>query len=327
MMRITFFAIAFVFFLNLSAVYAKKDTLIVAKDGSGTHNTIQNAFDAIALMEGDTITMIVKAGVYKERLFLRPSTNKVHMIGEDAHHTILSYDNYARKVNPETGQAYGTTGSSSFFVEADDFTAENITFANSSGPVGQAVAVNITGNRVAFRNCRFLGFQDTLYTKGPQDDSTKESVQYFENCYIEGTVDYIFGAATVLFVACELHSKGKGGYVTAASTPKSMRYGYVFINCKLTGELEEPTVALGRPWRPYAKVIYIDCEMGAHIIPRGWNNWGKKENEKTALFAEFNSSGAGANPRTRVRWSKQLSDSELQDYKPEKVLGNWKPSF
>lgn len=304
---------------------ADRDTIVVAQDGSGEYTSVQRALDAVIKSESSVLTILIKPGVYKEQLRLKPSEKHVKLIGEDASKTILTYDNFASKTNPETGNNYGTTGSSSFFVEADHVTAENLTFANSAGPVGQAVAVNITGNRVAFKNCRFLGFQDTLYTKGPQDDKSKESLQYYENCYIEGTVDFIFGAATALFVNCELHSKGQGGYVTAASTPEHKKYGYVFIDCKLTGKSAEASVALGRPWRPYAQVAYINCEMGSHIIPQGWNNWGKEENESTVFYAEYNSKGRGANQNKRVKWAKMLNEEEAKLYTKEQVLGDWLP--
>ncbi len=303
---------------------ARPLTIIVAQDGSGDFRCIQEAFDAVPDYATEVTTILIRPGVYKERLVLKPSKRSVKLRGEDPHKTIVTYDNFATKSNPETGKHYGTTGSSSFFVEADDFTAENISFANSSGPFGQAVAVNITGNRVAFKNCRFLGFQDTLYTKGPQDDKSKESLQYFESCYIEGTVDFIFGAATALFIRCELRSKGNG-YVTAASTPQAKPYGYVFVDCKLTAENPHIAVALGRPWRPHAKVVYINCDMGQHIRPEGWDNWGKEANEKTAFFAEYNSKGAGARPTRRVKWAKILNREEAQLYTKEEMLGSWQP--
>lgn len=302
----------------------KQATILVAQDGSGDFRKIQEAFDAVPDYAENITTILIKPGIYKERLILKPSKQGVKLLGEDPHRTIVTYDNFASKLNPKTGKNYGTTGSSSVFVEADNFTAENITFANSSGLVGQAVAVNITGNHVAFKNCRFLGFQDTLYTKGPQDDKSKESLQYFENCYIEGTVDFIFGAATALFIDCELHSKADG-YITAASTPAGNTYGYVFIDCKLTNEQRASSVALGKPWRPNAKVVYINCDIGEHIRPEGWDNWGKKENEKTVFYAEYKSRGAGGKIDKRVKWAKILNEEEVGEYAKERVLGGWVP--
>jgi pectinesterase len=200
-----------------------------------------------------------------------------------------------------------------------DFRAEDVTFENSAGEVGQAVALRTTGDRAVFRRCRFLGWQDTLYTHDRRC--------YFEGCYIEGRVDFIFGRSTAVFNRCEIHSKN-GGFVTAAATPQEAPYGYVFLDCRLTGEGEEKAY-LGRPWRPYAAVAYLRCEMGAHIRPEGWNNWGKAENEKTARFAEYQSTGPGAAPRRRVAWSHQLTADEANKYTVQSVLGGsdgWDPS-
>jgi pectinesterase len=204
---------------------------------------------------------------------------------------------------------------------APDFWAENITFQNSAGPVGQAVAIFVSGDRAVFKNCRFLGFQDTLYTYG------KYSRQYYENCYIEGTVDFIFGSSTAVFKDCEIRSK-RDAYITAASTPQGRDYGYVFINCKLTADPGVEKVFLGRPWRPYAQTVFIHCEMGAHIRPEGWNNWGNVSNEKTAFYAEYGSSGPGADISGRVPWAKKLNKKKLAAYSIEKVLAGddgWNP--
>ncbi len=241
----------------------------------------------------------------------------IKFIGENVENTKLTFDNYSSKKD-SAGKQFGTTGSSSVFVNADHISFENITFENSSGPVGQAVAVNVRGNKVAFKNCRFLGFQDTLYTKGA-------TLQYYKDCYIEGTVDFIFGAATAVFDHCTLHSKLNGGYVTAASTPEESKFGYVFINCKLTADSQPGSVVLGRPWRPFAKAVFIQCNMGEHIKPEGWNNWGKAENEKTAYYAEYKSTGKGGDAGKRYPWSHQLTDEEAKQYTLSNVLGDWKP--
>ncbi|WP_304479725.1 pectinesterase family protein, partial [uncultured Duncaniella sp.] len=199
------------------------------------------------------------------------------------------------------GEEKSTSGSASCYIYAPDFIAENLTFENSSGPVGQAVACFVSGDRAIFRKCHFLGCQDTLYTYG------YPTRQYYEDCYIEGTVDFIFGKATAVFNRCQIHSRGKG-YVTAPATPEDSKYGYVFHDCKLTAENGVTNVPLSRPWRPYAQAIFINCELGKHISPAGWNNWGKESNEKTVTYAEYNSTGEGANPSARVSYSRQLSD-------------------
>ena len=238
------------------------------------------------------------------------------MIGEDG--AVLTNDDYAQKKN-RFGENMSTSGSSTCYIYGPDFYAENITFENSAGRVGQAVACFIEGDRAFFKNCRFLGNQDTLYNYG------KESRQYFENCYIEGTVDFIFGWATVLFKDCVIHSAGDG-YVTAPATDKGKKYGYVFMDCKLTAADGVSKVYLSRPWRPYAKAVFIRCDLGNHIMPEGWNNWGKKDNEKTAYYAEYKNIGEGAPIENRAKWSHQLKN--LNNFGEEDILlGNdgWNP--
>jgi pectinesterase len=239
-------------------------------------------------------------------------------LGESAQETILTFDDYAQKKNA-FGEEMGTTGSSSFFLFGDDFYAENITFENSAGPVGQAVAMRVNGDRCHFHRCRFLGFQDTLYTYSPG------SRQYYSECYIEGTVDFIFGSSIALFENCTIHSK-KTGFVTAASTPENQPFGYVFSRCTLTGEANNPTHFLGRPWRPFAKTVFISCELGPHIQPTGWNNWGKESNEKTAYYAEYQNRGEGARDTSkRAPWAKQLTNEEANIYQHKTIFGDWNP--
>lgn len=224
----------------------------------------------------------------------------ISLIGEDG--AILTNDDFASKKN-YFGEEMSTSGSSTCYIYAPDFYAENITFENSAGRVGQAVACFVSGDRAYFKNCRFLGNQDTLYTYG------KDSRQFYDCCYIEGTVDFIFGWSTALFKDCTIHSLGDG-YVTAPSTDKGKKYGYVFINCKLTGAAEARKVYLSRPWRPYAQAVYIHCDLGKHILPAGWNNWGKKENEKTAFYAEYQNRGEGASTGERASFGKQLKNTD-----------------
>ncbi|WP_036602003.1 pectinesterase family protein [Olivibacter sitiensis] len=311
--------------IPLVAFLKQSSTLVVAQDGTGDFTSVQQAIDAVPDDSPEEHTIYIKKGIYKERLVLPASKKRVKMIGEDVNATVLTFDNYASKVDESNGKPFGTTGSSSFFIYADDFVAENITFENSAGPVGQAVAVNVVGNRVAFLHCRFLGFQDTLYTKGPQDDARYQSLQYYRDCYIEGTVDFIFGAATAYFENCILFSKS-AGYVTAASTPQDRPYGYVFHQCRLEGTAPEQSVYLGRPWRPYGHVAFIDCFLGGHIKPAGWDNWGNSANEQTANYVEYNSHGPGTSA-TRVPWSTQLSPTEIGKYAKEKVLAGWDMKF
>lgn len=297
--------------------YVRYYDFVVAKDGSGDFFTLQDAINAVPDFRKEKRTnILVRRGVYKEKLIVPECKLNISLIGEDG--AVLTNDDYAQKKN-RFGENMSTSGSSTCYIYGPDFYAENITFENSAGRVGQAVACFIEGDRAYFKNCRFLGNQDTLYNYG------KESRQYFENCYIEGTVDFIFGWATVLFKDCVIHSVGDG-YVTAPATDKGKKYGYVFMDCKLTAADGVSKVYLSRPWRPYAKAVFIRCDLGNHIMPEGWNNWGKKDNEKTAYYAEYKNIGEGAPIENRAKWSHQLKN--LNNFGEEDILlGNdgWNP--
>lgn len=287
---------------------------IVAVDGSGDFTSVQDAFDAVPDFRKNPTRIFIKKGTYKEKLILATSKTNVWIFGEHRDSVLLTYDDYASKLN-RFGEEMGTTGSSSFFVFGDGFRAEDVTFENSSGPVGQAVAVRITGNHASFFNCRFLGFQDTLYPQG------ENSRQYYHNCHIEGTVDFIFGWSTAVFDQCTIVCREKG-YITAPSTNPGVPYGFVFLDCTITGDAGEGSFYLGRPWREYGRSVFIRCEMGSMIRPGGWHNWNKPQAEQTTFFAEYNSRGPGARG-PRVAWAHQLSDSEAAEYTPEKILGDW----
>ncbi|TKC06731.1 pectin esterase [Pedobacter polaris] len=290
---------------------------IVAQDGSGNFKTVQEAINAVPDFRKTPTTIYIKNGIYKEKLNLSASKKLVKMIGENVEKTILTFDDWAQKKNA-FGEEKGTSGSSSFYIYGESFSAENITFQNSAGPVGQAVALFVAGDKAKFTNCRMLGFQDTLYTYG------YGSRQYYYKCYIEGTVDFIFGSSTAVFDDCEIFCK-KGGYITASSSPDTSKYGYVFINSKITGDAPDHSFFLGRPWRPYAKAVFINCNLGKVIKTEGWNNWGKESNEKTVFYAEYKSTGVGANPKGRVSWSHQLDETTIKEYSLDKVLNGWNP--
>jgi pectinesterase len=293
-----------------------KADFIVASDGSGNFKTVEEAINAVPDFRKNQTTIFIKAGTYKEKLVIPKSKSNLKLFAEDALSTRITFDDYASKKN-KFGEEMGTTGSTSVYIFADDFVAENITFENSSGPVGQAVAVRVDADRVKFLNCRFLGFQDTLYPFG------EKSRQYYKNCYIEGTVDFIFGWSTAVFDECTIFCK-KGGYVTAASTLETTPYGFVFLNCRITGDAEENSFYLGRPWRPFAKTVFINCYLDKQIKPEGWHNWNKPDAEKTSFYAEYNSTGPGANKTSRVSWSHQLTEAEAKEYTLEKIFGDWR---
>jgi pectinesterase len=308
----------FGFAFIVSAKTQKRIT--VALDGSGDYKTVQQAINAVPDNSTTATEIYIKKGTYKEKLILPESKREVHFIGGDLKGTILTYDDYAGKKD-STGKDMGTSKSASFYIYGAGFTAKNITFENSAGPVGQAVAVFAAADRCCFINCRFLGFQDTIYTYG------RGTREYYKNCYIEGTTDYIFGASTAFFEDCELFCKSGGSHVTAASTLDTTAYGYVFVRCKITGTAPDNSYDLGRPWRPHAKVVYLQCELGPMIKPAGWDNWRNPENEKTAYYAEYKNTGPGYKPDERVTWSHQLTDAEAAQYTMSNILKNWKPEF
>lgn len=299
------------------APYVRHYDFVVAKDGSGDFFTVQEAIDAVPdYRKNIRTTILVRGGVYEEKIVIPESKINLSLIGQEG--AIISYDDYASKPN-RFGEEKGTSGSASCYIYAPDFYAENITFRNTAGPVGQAVACFVSADRAYFKQCRFLGFQDTLYTYG------KGVRQYYEDCHIEGTVDFIFGWSTAVFNRCHIHSVGNG-YVTAPSTDQGQAYGYVFYDCRLTAAEGVDHVFLSRPWRPYAQAVYIRCELGKHIVPEGWNNWGKESNEKTAFYAEYESRGEGANPAARAPFSHQLKDLKKHDM--ESILAGtdgWNP--
>ncbi|MGE6629796.1 pectinesterase family protein [Bacillus sp. NPDC077027] len=292
-----------------------KRLLIVDQKGSGSFRTVQAAIDAIPNHNQEPTTIFIKNGTYKEKILLPKNKPFVSFIGENKHTTILTYDD----TNASSGS---TTNSSSTMIQADHFHAENITFQNTAGRnAGQAVALYVSGDRAILKNVRVLGYQDTLYATGT-------GRQYYVNCYIEGTVDFIFGSATAVFKQSEIKSIGNG-YITAASTTNTQKYGYVFIESKLTkGDIASHSVYLGRPWRPHSAVIFLHTDMGQHIKPEGWHNWNNPENEKTARYSEFGSKGPGSNISQRVRWAKILTNHEANNITVQSVLsGNdgWNP--
>ena len=312
---------------SLLSFRIKDKTIVVSKDGKGDFTTVQQAINAIENNSSTRTKVFIKAGIYKEKITIPETKGPILLEGENPEKTMITYDDYASKKNLE-GKEIGTTGSSTIFIYSNDFIARNISFENSSGRVGQAVSVLTSGDRIAFENCKFSGNQDTLYLKGAQDleDKTKPSRNYFKNCYIEGTTDYIFGAGTAVFENCIIYSKEMASYVTAASTPQGNEFGFVFINSKIIGNAKDHSVYLGRPWRPFAKTVYINCELNSTIKPEGWHNWNKPEAEKTAFYAESNSKGTGANITQRVAWSHQLNREERKKYTPENILkgkDNW----
>lgn len=308
--------VCFGLWANLTWAQQPTPDFVVAADGSGDFRSVQQALDAVPHLRKARTVIYIKNGVYKEKLHLPSNKTNVSLIGQDKHKTVLTYDDFAQKKN-RFGEEMGTSASASFFVDGDGFYAENITFVNAAGPVGQAVAVRIDGDMAMFVDCRFLGNQDTLYPHG------EKSRQYYRHCYIEGTVDFIFGWSTCVFDQCEIFCKGTG-WVTAASTLDEAPFGFVFLNCNVHGQ-GTATHNLGRPWRPYAKVAFIGCDISNAVKPEGWDNWGKASNEATAQFREHGNKGEGARTDSRVKWARLLSADEVGAFSVENVLGGWSP--
>ena len=293
----------------------KQDTIVVSRDGTGKYRDIQEAVEAVRAFMDYTVTIFIKNGIYKEKLVIPSWVKSVQLVGEDAEKTIITYDDHANINKMGTFRTY------TIKVEGNDITFKNLTIENNAAPLGQAVALHTEGDRLMFIHCRFLGNQDTIYT------GREGARLLFTSCYIEGTTDFIFGPATALFERCTIHSK-RNSYITAASTPENVAFGYVFKNCKLTAAPGVTKVYLGRPWRPYASTTFLNCEFGSHIRPEGWDNWRNEANEKTARYAEFGNTGEGAVTAGRVKWAKQLTPKEALRYTIENIFtdsSNWYP--
>jgi pectinesterase len=321
--------------LCLPAVTLAK-VITVAADGSGDAKTVIEAIAAVPDNSTERTVIHIKEGTYDDGQIVVPkSKQNVTFEGAGVDKTFLSFKYNINEPNPP--DVHRKLWGIGVVILADDFRAHDLTFQNASGDHGQALALRIDADRAIVYDCHLIGWQDTLRVNNGRD--------YFHNDYIAGRVDFIYGNATAVFDHCEIHSRN-GGFVTAANTPADKPYGFVFLDCKLTGDAipwdpattnpastvkprVTPLADLGRPWRPNAAVAYIRCEMGAHISPGGWNNWGSTSNEQTARYSEYKSTGPGAAPDKRVPWSHQLSDAEAAKYTVADILGgtdNWDPA-
>ena len=301
-----------------TTLWAQNQQWTVASDGSGNYRTVQAALDAVPKNNRTPITIFIKKGTYKEKLNLAKKQNFVRLLGEDALETILTFDDYNGRVPDGALEPLGTSEASAFRVFGNDFSAENLTFQNPA-TAGQAPAMWVYGDKAQFLNCRFLGFRDTLYPYG------YGSRQYYKNCYIEGTTDFILGAATAWFEGCTLFCKTGGTCIMAASTPDSVQFGFVLQRCKIVGDAPADSYFLGRPWKPTAKTVLLNCELGAHIKPKGWDHWGKESNKQDAFFAEYKSTGLGAAPKSRILWSRQMTPQQAALYTPAAAFRGWNP--
>jgi pectinesterase len=279
----------------------------VAKDGTGDYKFIQDAIDAMRVYPLAPITLYIKNGVYNEKIELPANNTDVTFIGESVEKTIITFNDYSGRGKTNTFTSYTAK------ISGNRFVAENITFANSAGPVGQALALYVDADKAVFKNCRFLGNQDTIYAAG------ETSRQYFLNCYIEGTTDFIFGPATAVFQNCTIRAKSNS-YITASNTTPGKKYGFVFLDCTVIADSLVNKLYLGRPWRGYSRTAFIRCELPKEIAAQGWDNWGNPENEKTVYYAEYKNYGPGAETKSRVPWAKQLTEKEAKEYKPENIF-------
>jgi len=297
----------------------------VAQDGSGDFKTIQEAVNKVRDHSQQKTTILIKNGIYHEKLVIPSWKKNIALVGESKENTIITNDDYSGKDFPNhdfTGNPkFSTYTSYTVLMQGNDCSAENLTIRNTAGRVGQAVALMIEADRCAVKNCVILGNQDTLYL-------AKDGRNYFQDCYIEGTTDFIFGEATVVFERCIIKSL-QNSYITAASTTKEQAFGFVFFNCKLIAADGIDKVYLGRPWRPFAKTVFIKTEMNAQIKPEGWDPWKGDamfpDKEKTVYYAEYQNSGAGSTISGRVKWAHQLKSAEAKKYTLKNIFRDWNP--
>lgn len=312
----SFLLLALISLAVISQAKGFQNKIVVAADGSGNFRTVTAAVKAIVNKTVDTqrpLLVYIKNGVYKEKVVIPVQVHDVYFQGEDASKTIITWDDYSGKGDINTFTSY------TIKILGHDLSFKNLTFRNSEGLNGQAVALDIEGNHCVFRDCRIVGNQDALYAAG------NNSQQYFKDCHIEGTTDFIFGSSTAVFQNCDILCK-KNSFITAARTPKGRKFGYVFLNCSFKANPGVTKVYLGRPWRAYANVVYKNCKLGSFIRPAGWSNWHQTDRYKTAYYAEYHNTGPGANTSHRVPWSHQLTRKQAREYTVENILGlsKWK---
>lgn len=308
--------------VNAANKYDNPDTIFVARDGTAEFRNIDDAIEVCrAFMEYHKV-IFVKKGIYKEKLIVPSWLTNIEICGEDRDNTIITYDDHANVFIPGTDRKMGTFRTYTVRVDGNDITFRNITIENNAARLGQAVALHTQGDRLTFVNCRILGNQDTVYTGGIN------TRLYFKDCHIEGTTDFIFGPSTAWFENCTILSR-TDSYITAASTPQNVEYGYVFNRCKIVAAEGVSKVYLGRPWRPYAHTLFMNCQLGKHILPVGWHNWSNTQNETTARYCEYDNHGEGAATKERAAWTRQLTKKEAAKVTLENVFrqnGGWIPN-
>jgi pectinesterase len=263
----------------------------------------------------------IAPGVYHERVIVTQNHTNITLVGMGKSPADVVITN---SLNAK--QAGGTFFTETVEINGTGFEADNITFENTAGNTGQAVAAAVRADRSIFKHCRFLGHQDTLFADYGR--------QYYVDSYIEGGVDFIFGNASAVFDHSEIHANGRGFLTAQSRTSPDQSTGYVIQNSKVTSGVDDtivapgstatippqPTISLGRPWRPFSRVVYMHTELPAAVIPQGFSAWGRTNETPQAYYAEFQSTGPGANPSGRVAWSHQLTGREAAQYLPKVFL-------
>ncbi|KAF5177101.1 Pectinesterase/pectinesterase inhibitor [Thalictrum thalictroides] len=273
----------------------------VDQSGNGDFRKIQDAIDSIPSNNSELFFIWVKPGVYREKIVVPADKPWITISGTKANDTIITWS--------DGGEIFETP---TFTVLATDFVGRFLTIQNSFGPSQKAVALRVSGDRAAFYGCRILSYQDTLL-----DDAGRH---YFSNCYIEGGTDFIFGNGASLYEKCRLHSLSEGtGAITAQNrVSEAQDTGYTFLGCRITGI---GTLLLGRAWGAYSRVVFVMCSMSNAVLPQGWDDWGDPTKHSTVFYAQYKCYGPGADVSGRVKWSRNLSDSEAAPFLTKDMIG------
>lgn len=307
---------------NAANIYDNPDTIVVSRDGTGQFRTVDEAIEVCRAFTDYHKVIYVKNGVYKEKIIMPSWLQNIEICGESRDKTIITWDDHANIKMKDIDRNMGTFRTYTLRVDGNMITFKNITIENNAARLGQAVALHTEGDKLIFINCRILGNQDTIYT------GKAGTRLFFRDCLIEGTTDFIFGPSTAWFENCEIRSRSNS-YITAASTPQTQPYGYIFNNCRITALEGVDKVYLGRPWRDYGYTLFMNCHLGKHIRPEGWHHW-QQHREKTARYLEYNNSGEGAATTARAPWSRRLTKKEAAQITLENVFSisdKWLPEM
>ncbi|MBK0383095.1 T9SS type A sorting domain-containing protein [Pedobacter sp. SD-b] len=328
------YLLSFLLLFLMQSAFAQYDKT-VDKTGTGDYTTVQAAIDAAPTGLIAPYRIFIKNGIYKEIVTVPSNKPFIQLVGESVAGTIITYDNYSGKAIPGGG-VYGTSTSATVTISATDFSAVNITFQNTTGDAPQALAINVNNDRASFKNCRFLGGQDTLLA------NNNGLRQYYLNCYIDGVVDFIFGNARAVFDNCVIYPKdrkdGNSSYITAANTKNPEPYGFVFRNSQITENTGITKYVLGRPWQNDAattvnksenRTVYLNTKMGASVSPAGWSTWDSGTDTNLIIYGEYNSQNTDGSPydvSSRVSWSKQFTTTDAAVYSDANLFAGWDPT-